>query len=182
MGTHLSLRHVLPHASLRVSLAFLAATFGAGIWVASSGASDTAAAHSGGEAVAARALAISARTLALNLTVDMHLIGRPGHVLDEQGTVSGSLSGSASSKNTSLPSNEGTTVFTVDYTKGGSMTGKASSHGRVIGPTAYFTGTATITGGTGVWAHARGSHLKFTGVMDRQNYRVEDHVTGTISY
>lgn len=115
------------------------------------------------------------------LTVKMHLVGRPGHVLTEQGSVSGTYSGSASSRNVALISNQGESTFTL-YFKGGSLSGRSTSHGHVVGATAYFTGAGKITGGTGTWAHAAGSSLQFSGTFDRQNYAVTDHVTGTVHY
>jgi hypothetical protein len=126
-------------------------------------------------------VAASARTMPLNLTVKMHLVGRPGHVLTEQGSVAGTFAGSAYSRNIALLSNKGESTFTL-YAKGGTLSGRSTSHGHVVGATAYFTGTVTITSGTGTWAHATDSQLQFSGTFDRQNYNVIDHVTGTLNY
>lgn len=173
-GVRLPLKHVLRRASLRVSLVFLAVTLGTVACVAPSGAASSRPAH--GVPIAA-----AARTLSLSLNVNMHLIGRPGHILNEQGSVSGTLPGSVSSRSTTLSSTQGTSTFTF-YTKDGSIFGQADTHGRVVGANVYLTGTATITGGSGSWAHASGSGLQYSGVISRQNFHVTEHINGSIRY
>jgi hypothetical protein len=111
----------------------------------------------------------------------MHLVGRPTHVLNEQGTISGTLSGTAYSRSTAISTTQGTATFTFN-TKGGSLIGEAATHGRIVGAMVYFTGTAKITKGTGTWARARGSSLQYTGTMNRQNFRVTQHISGSIKY
>ena len=180
MGIRLSLKDALQRMPSRVLLALLATSAFASVWIASSGAVSAREAKAGAVAKAGP-IGVLARAMALNLTVHMHLVGRPGHLLVEQGRVSGTFSGSAFSRNTALGSNQGVSTFTIS-SKAGSLSGRASSRGHVVGPTAYFVGSGTITGGTGTWAHAAGSHLQFSGTMDRQNYNVTDRVTGTVRY
>jgi len=185
MGVHLPLKQALRRTSSRVRRIFaraslalftplLVALLGVGAYVAPSGAASARPTHG-------VPIAKAAKTLSLHLTASLHLVGRPGRVLYEKGTISGNLSGSASSRNTTLPENRGTSTFTI-YTKGGSFSGQASTHGHVVGASAYFNGTATIVSATGTWAHAKGSSLQYTGVMNRQNFRVTDHILGTIHY
>ena len=174
MGIHLPLKQALQCVPLRVWLALSVTTLGVSACVAPSGAAPANPARHG-------PVAVAARSMSLKLTATMHLVGRPGHVLSEKGSISGTLSGSVSSQSVTLPGNKGTSTFTF-YTKGGSFSGKASTHGHVVGASAYFEGIATITAGTGVYAHAKGSNLQYTGVMNRQNFRVTDHVSGTIRY
>jgi hypothetical protein len=176
MGVHLSSRH-LPWrhsakcASLRVSLALLAVTLGLG----------TAAGVAPSGAVPSRPgpIAVAARTLSLNLTASMHLVGRPGHVLTHQGALSGTLSGQMYARSVSLSSNRGTATFTF-YLKGGTLSGQATISGHVVGAAVPFTGTAKITGGTGSWAHTSGGNLRYSGVMNRQNFHIAEHISGTV--
>lgn len=112
----------------------------------------------------------------------MHLVGRPGRVLNEQGTFKGSISGSITLRFVSVISSTstgGTGTFTA-YPKGGSFSGRTSTKGHVVGATIYFTGSASITRGTGRWAHASGSNLQFSGSINRQNFRSTGHMQGHI--
>jgi hypothetical protein len=174
MGFNLPLKHALRWGPLRASLAFLAATLGMGAWLAPSSAVSSGPAH-------AAPVAVAAKSRSFAVTASLHLVGRPGHVLIERGTVTGTLAGSAYSRNTTLPANRAESTFTV-YAKGASVSGRSSSEGHVVGAMAYFSGTATITGGTGTWAHVTGSNLKFSGVVNRQNYNVTEHVAGTVHF
>lgn len=117
----------------------------------------------------------------MNVSTKLHLVGRAGHVLNHQGTVSGTLTGAVSARSVAFTSTHGEGTF-VFYPKGGSISGRATSHGRVVGARVYITGTATIIGGTGKWAHASGSGLQFSGVLNRQNLSVTEHFAGSIRY
>jgi hypothetical protein len=123
--------------------------------------------------------ATAARTMSLNLSAAMHLIGRPGHVLNEQGSFSGTLSGSIDIHFVSASSTTGAGTF-VAYTQGGSISGETRTSGHVVGASVYYTGTMSITKGTGRWAHAAGSGLRFSGVINRHNFHSTGHMQGSI--
>jgi hypothetical protein len=150
----------------------LALSVGTIACVAPSGASG-AAAGSGGVAVAAR-------TQSFDINSTLHLIGHPGHILNEQGTFSGTQSGTIAIRFTSVSSTSGEATFTA-YPTGGSVSGRTSTKGEVVGAKVYFSGSMTITGGTGKWAHASGRGLGFSGVVDRRSFHATTHMTGTIS-
>lgn len=171
MGVHLLLKHAWGRASVRVSLVLLLLALAAATTVAPSGATPSR----------PRPIAVAARTLHMNLTANLHLVGRPARVLNEQGSISGTLSGSVSSRIVAISSTHSESTFTF-YPGGGSMSGQASTHGRVVGANIYFTGTATITKGTGRWAHVSGSGLQYSGVVNRQNLRAIGHMIGSIRY
>lgn len=173
MGVHLPSKHSVARASMRVLLALPVVALGLG---ATAGVASLGAVPSRSEPVA-----VAAKTLSLNVTVNLRLVGRVGHVLNHRGTVTGTLPGTASSRSTALSSTQGSGTFTF-YPKGGSISGRASTRGHVVGASVYFTGTATITGGTGKWAHAAGSNLQFSGVMNRQNLHVTERFSGNIRY
>lgn len=151
-------------------LAPLMAGLGAIAWMAPSGAAS----GSGGPA------AVAARTQAFNINSTLHLVGRAGHVLNEQGTFTGSQSGTIAIRFTSVTSTSGGATF-VAYPSGGSVSGRTSTRGQIVGAKVYFSGSMTITGGTGRWAHASGRGLGFSGVVDRRNFHATTHMQGTIS-
>ncbi len=174
MGVRLLLRRALQPGSLRASLVLLAVALAAITAVApSEGATSSRSAP-------AAPTALTARTEYLNLKVNMHLVGRPARVFNEQGSVTGTMSGSAYSRNTAISTTEGAATFTL-YLKSGSISGKATPHERLAGATVYFSGIASITGGTGSWAHAAGSSLRFAGAINRQNLKVSETLTGTVN-
>jgi hypothetical protein len=171
MGIHLPLKLRLNCSPSRVSMVLLAVILGAAANVAPSGAAPSR----------TEPVAIAARTMSLNVNVNLHLVGHPEQVFHEQGSFSGSLSGSVSTRNTASSSSAGEGTFTL-YPRGGSISGRGSTHGYIVGAIAYFSGTANITGGTGRWAHATGSNMHYSGTLNRQNLHITEHITGTIRY
>jgi hypothetical protein len=124
--------------------------------------------------------AAAARTLPFNIDSNLHLVGRPGHVLNEQGAFTGSQSGTIAIRFTSVTSTSGAATFAAYSSRGGSVSGTASTKGHVVGARVYFTGVLSVTGGTGRWSHASGRGLRFTGVVDRHNFHATTHIQGTI--
>jgi hypothetical protein len=124
-------------------------------------------------------IAAAARTQSFDISSTLHLVGRAGHVFNEQGTFSGTQSGTIAIRFTSVTSSAGEATF-VAYPHGGSVSGRTTTKGEVVGAHVYFSGHMTITGGTGSWAHASGRGLGFSGVIDRQNFHATTHMTGTI--
>jgi hypothetical protein len=124
---------------------------------------------------------VAASSLAFNINSNLHLVGRAGRVLNEQGTFSGSQSGTIALRFTSATSTSGEASFTAYSSKGGSVSGRTATRGRVVGATVYLTGTMTITGGTGRWKHASGRNLKFSGVVDRHDFHATTQMQGNIS-
>jgi hypothetical protein len=155
----------------KVWLVLLMGVLGAVACVAPSGAAS----GSGGP------VAVAARTQAFNLNSTLHLVGRPGHVLNEQGTFTGSQSGTIAIRFTSVTSTSGEATF-VAYPGGGSVSGHTTTRGHVVGAKVYFGGSMTITGGSGRWAHASGRGLGFSGVVNRQNFHATTHMQGSIRY
>jgi hypothetical protein len=123
----------------------------------------------------------AARTLTFNISASLHLVGLAGHVLNEKGSFTGTQSGTIAIRFTSVSSTSGNATFAAYSSKGGSVSGRASTKGHVVGATVYFTGTITVTGGTGRWAHASGRNLHFSGTVDRHNFHATAHIQGTIN-
>lgn len=115
----------------------------------------------------------------LNESLSGTRFGPPGHSFVEKGNVTGTLSGSMTAHVETIASNNGQATLTL-YLSKGTLSGRAPTHGHVVGPTAYFEGSMTITGGTGSYAHASGSGLRFSGTLDRQNFRVKAQLHGNV--
>lgn len=123
-------------------------------------------------------VASAARNVAINETATLRPTGPLGHIINERGTVSGTYSGSVEARLVRITNTTGEASITA-YINGGSLKAKAITHARAEGATAYFRGTATISGGTGTWAHASGS-LSFDGTTDRQNFHTTAELHGTL--
>jgi hypothetical protein len=133
-----------------------------------------------GTAGASGATAGAARTVSLNDSAHLHKTSSHGFNLYESGSASGSLNGSISLHLDVVSTNRVTAQLTV-YPHGGSMSGSASGSYHVNGGTASFSGTLTISSGTGSYAHAHGSGLSFSGTIQRSNDAVTVRVSGHIS-
>lgn len=125
--------------------------------------------------------ATAARTLTFNVNSNLRLVGKPGHVLNERGTFSGSQSGTIAIRFTSVTSTSGGATFAA-YSSAGSISGQTTTRGHVVASKVYFTGVMSVTGGSGRYAHALGRNLQFSGVVDRRNFHATTHMQGSIRY
>jgi hypothetical protein len=162
MGIDLSRRRTSARAMLASMLALGAA-----------GGATAAAAQQPARATAA------ASELTLNETMQATRVGPPGHTFNEKGAASGTLAGTVAARVETIASTSGQATITL-YLSKGTISGRAPTHGHIVGPTAYFEGSMSITGGTGSYAHASGTGLKFKGTIDRQNFRVSAQLHGTV--
>ena len=134
-----------------------------------------------GLARASTPTAHAARTISLSESGRLHLTSHHGFTLNEQGTASGTMSGTIYIHLTISSTNHVSAEVNI-YPSGGSLTGSASAAYRVQGSTASFNGTMNITRGSGRYSHARGSGLSFTGTIQRSNDAVNVRVSGRFSY
>jgi len=123
----------------------------------------------------------AAHTISLNESGRLHLTSHHGFTLNEQGSASGTISGTIYIHLTISSTNHVSAEVNI-YPSGGSLTGSASAAYRVQGATASFNGTMNITRGSGRYSHARGSGLSFTGTIQRSNDAVSVRVSGRFSY
>src|ERR1700683_3974081 len=133
-----------------------------------------------GDGSARAATAHAADTLSLNDTGRLHLTSHHSFTLNEQGSASGTISGTIYIHLTVVSTNRVTAEGTI-YPHGGSLTGYASASYRPSGAVATFTGTMSVTRGSGSYDHARGTALSFSGSIQRANDAVTVHVTGPLS-
>jgi hypothetical protein len=126
------------------------------------------------------ATAHAAGTISLNETAHLHLTSHHGFTLNEQGTVSGTVSGTIYIHLNVVSTNRVTAEVNI-YPSGSSITGSASASYHPSGAVASFDGTMSVERGTGRYDHAHGSGLSFTGTIQRSNDAVTVHVSGRMS-
>jgi hypothetical protein len=126
------------------------------------------------------ATARSARTFSLSDTGHLHLTSHHSFTLNEQGSASGTISGTIYIHLNIVSTNRVTAELSI-YPSGGSLTGYANASYHPSGGVASFNGTMTVSRGTGRYSHARGSGLSFTGTVQRSNDAVTVHVSGRMS-
>ncbi|HEY2570870.1 MAG TPA: autotransporter [Solirubrobacteraceae bacterium] len=130
--------------------------------------------------MAALAGPAAARTISLNDSGHLRLTSKHSFTLNEQGNANGTVSGTIYIHLTIVSVNHVTAEVNI-YPSGGSLTGHASASYHPSGAYATFSGTMSITRGTGRYAHARGSGLSFTGTVQRSNDAVSVRVSGRMS-
>jgi hypothetical protein len=133
-----------------------------------------------GSAGADAAVARGARSISLSDSGRLHLISHHGFTLNEQGTASGTISGTIYIHLHVVSTNHVTAEVSI-YPKGGSLTGLASASYSPSGAVASFSGTMNIARGTGSYSHASGSGLSFSGTIQRSNDAVTVRVAGHMS-
>lgn len=121
-----------------------------------------------------------ARTLVLNETGHLHLTSHHLVTLNEQGSTKGTIRGTIYI-HLNLISTKRVTAEVNIYPSNGSLSGSAKASYRVAGATATFSGTMSITRGSGRYAHARGTGLSFSGSIERLNDAVTVHLSGQIA-
>jgi hypothetical protein len=126
------------------------------------------------------ATAHAAGTLSLNETGHLHLTSHHGFTLNEQGSTSGTISGSIYIHLNIVSVNRVTAEVNI-YPSGSSITGSASASYHPAGGVASFSGTMSIDRGSGRYRGAHGSGLSFSGTVQRSNDAVTVHVSGRMS-
>jgi len=129
---------------------------------------------------AAPSKAVAARTITLHESGQLHRTGHSGLKLNEQGSASGTIRGTIYIHLDVVSPNRVTTEISI-YPRGSSLTGTGSASYHVNGGTASFSGTMSIDRGTGTYAGARGSGLKFSGTIQRLSGAVSVHLSGSMS-
>ena len=149
--------------------------------IATVGAVAAFAALGSGAAGAAGPDAAAARTVSLNESGNLHKTSKHGFTLNEQGSASGTIRGTIFIHlNLSSPTRVSAEVNI--YPSGGSLTGLGSASYHVVGSYASFSGSLSISRGTGTYARARASGLSFTGTVQRRNDAVTVRLSGPLSY
>jgi hypothetical protein len=124
--------------------------------------------------------ASAARTISLRETGQLHLISKRGFTLNEQGPASGTVAGTLYVRLRIVSTSHVSAEVSLSQ-RGGTITGIASASYHKGSSTASFSGSLSISGGTGSYAHARGSNLTFSGTIQRSNDAIATHLGGTVS-
>lgn len=126
------------------------------------------------------ATARAAGTLSLSDTGRLHRTSHHGFTLNEEGSASGTISGTIYIHLKVVSTNRVTAEVSI-YPSGSSITGYATADYRPAGAVASFSGTMTVERGTGRYEGAHGSGLSFTGTVQRSNDAVTVRVSGSMA-
>ena len=121
-----------------------------------------------------------AGTISLNDTGHLRLTSHHGFTLNEQGSASGTISGTIYIHLDVVSTNRVTADVSI-YPSGGSITAAATASYHPSGGVATFSGTMTVERGTGRYNGAHGSGLSFSGTVQRSNDAVTVHLSGRMS-
>ena len=137
-------------------------------------------AQGAGVAGATSSVALAARTISLHENGRLRLTSKHGFTLNEQGSASGTIAG-AIYIHLHLTSSSRVTAEVNIYPRGGSLSGNGSASYHVSGAYAIFSGTLSLSHGTGSYARAHASRLRFTGTIQRRNDAVTVQLSGPLS-
>ncbi len=118
------------------------------------------------------------RTLKASDTANLRYIKHSGSQLLEEGTAQGDLPGHMRASATLGATF--TANFTI-YTHGATITGHGTATPHGAGLDEHFSGTLTITSGTGRYTHAHG-HAGLSGTFNRRTYAITLQTSGSLSY
>jgi hypothetical protein len=125
-------------------------------------------------------VASEARELTVHESAHLHLTAHRHEVLVEEGYGSGTLSGKVI-LHVTLSYSNGSVTFTA-YPPGGTISGRGEGSSYAKGNTAHFTGTASVTGGTGKYAHATARNVSVKGTLQRKTFAFFLELTGRLRY
>ncbi len=132
-------------------------------------------------AQAADPSALTARTVSLNETGRLHLTSKHGFTLNEEGSASGTVTGTIYVHLTATSSTHVTAEVNI-YHGGSSISGHAAAIYHRAAGTETFIGSMSINRGTGSYAHVHGSGLSFSGVIaESKDDAITVHVSGSVS-
>jgi hypothetical protein len=124
-------------------------------------------------------VALAARAMTVHETANMHLVSHRGtKILQEEGQASGTLHGRITAT-IDIGYSEATVSFTA-RSSSGALSGHGEESYYVSGKIGHFKGNMTVTGGTGIYAHAVGSSLRTTGLIKRAHYEAQMTVDGEL--
>jgi hypothetical protein len=130
---------------------------------------------------ASGATAHAARTISLSESGRLHITSHHTTHLNFQGTASGTIRGSIYIHLNVTSQNRVSAEVSI-YPSNGSLTGVSTANYHANGGQATFSGTMSISRGTGSYAHAHASNLSFSGTIQRSNDATTVRVSGPLSY
>jgi hypothetical protein len=125
--------------------------------------------------------ASSTRVISLDERANLHLTSKHGFTLNERGNATGTVKGAIYVHLTIVSTKRVTAEVNIYPTSGGSISGSASAAYRREGAVGKFSGSLSITHGSGSYSHARGSGLSFSGTIAKSNDAITVRVSGRAS-
>ena len=122
----------------------------------------------------------AAATVSLHETGNLRLASKHGFTLNEQGSASGTLSGTITVRLTIVSSSHVRAEVHISRS-GGSISGEATASYHKSGRSASFSGSMSVTGGTGAYSHAHGSGLSFGGTIQNSTDAIAVRLSGPIA-
>lgn len=130
---------------------------------------------------AAAPVARLARTLSLSESAHLSLTSRHEFTLNEQGSTTGTIEGTMYIHLHIANNRGGVTAEVNIYPRGGSLSGSGSASYTVEGAEAVFSGRLSIVRGTGSYAGAHATGLKFSGSIGRRDDAVSVRLSGPLT-
>jgi hypothetical protein len=136
---------------------------------------------SAGERSGSLPWAHASRTISLNETGRLRLTSKHNFTLNEQGSATGTVTGTIYVHLTAVSSTRVTAEVNI-YAHGASFSGNGNASYHRGSTTASFVGSMSINHGTGSYAHVHGSGLSFSGTIAESNHdAITVHVSGRVS-
>jgi hypothetical protein len=124
--------------------------------------------------------AVAGSTFFLNETGRLHLTSKYEFTLNEQGSGSGTITGTIYVHLTVVSTSRVSAEVNV-YSNGSSITGRAGASYERGHTQGSFSGSLSIIRGTGRYDRVHGSGLSFTGTIQRSNDAIAVNVSGRVS-
>ena len=118
--------------------------------------------------------------MSLHETGNLRLTSKHGFTLNEQGSATGTFSGTIHVRLTIVSSDRVKAEVSISRS-GGSISGEATATYHRSSASASFSGSLSVSGGTGSYSHAHGSGLSFGGTIQNSNDAIAVHLSGPIS-
>lgn len=129
---------------------------------------------------ASHASAVTASSQVIHETGNLHKISHNGTSFTERGSASGTFNGTMTLY---LDITGSGVTFTMNGSmREGTLSARGSADIKTNKKIATIVGTAAFTGGSGRFAHARGSGLAVGGTFNRETYALSITVGGRLSY
>jgi hypothetical protein len=122
----------------------------------------------------------TARAFSISDRGQLRLIRKHGFTLYEQGTASGTIRG-AITVTLKIVSSSSVTVAVTISPGGGSISGYGTGSYHKGETAASFSGSLSVSRGSGSYEHAKGSGLRFSGTIARSNDAIAVSVSGSLS-
>lgn len=126
------------------------------------------------------AVGTTSRVVSVKETVSLKVTKAQGTTLDSKGRLSGTFNGSVTLNQSVVSSERAVGAFVAYLNGGGSIKGRSATRYHVSGSVSRYTGTMSITGGTGHYSHASAAGLQLSGTYNRVTGRMNLSLTGQV--